>query len=141
MKGRNNIPISPNFNLREFENRDGYVMLHSSILEGLEAVREIINEELGTPIGIFITNAVRTQGDNNRLASKLGWTDQGGTVSRTSKHLWKYGGIAVDIIGVFLDNGEIMDQKMLVPICQEHFDWVRDYKDGHIHCDNRERAK
>jgi len=148
---RNRIPLYTkidgklvsHFSMHEFENDDGLVILHPTVLVGLERVRQKLNELAGVPIVIFVTDAVRTQQDLERLAEQYGWTDEGGTVSRDSKHLAKYGGIAVDIIAMpkgltFGRESARQWQERLGQTCREYFDWVKDdYPDGHVHADNR----
>ena len=126
------------FRLREFENRDGLAMVHSSTLNSLELVRRDLNAMAGEEVWVIVTDALRTQADLDRLASRLGWTDDGGTVSRDSKHLAKYGGIAVDLIAVVADSRSRVPQATLGKVCRRHFEWVKDdYADGHVHADNR----
>jgi len=129
-----------NFRLAEFENSDGLAMVHPSVLMSLELVREQLNYEFGGGVRIVITDAVRTPAENEALAAQRGWTDDGGAVSRTSKHLAEYGGIAVDLRAHRSDNGisTPISQRDLGRICRQHFDWVKDdYADGHVHADNR----
>ena len=78
------------FRLREFENRDGLAMIHSSTLNSLELVRRDLNAMAGEEVWVIVTDALRTQADLDRLASLLGCTDDGGAVSRDSKHLAKH---------------------------------------------------
>jgi len=88
------------FRLREFENGEGLAMVHASLLESLERVRRALCVMAGEDVWLIVTDAVRTHADLERLAARLGWTDEGGAVARDSKHLAEYGGIAVDVIGV-----------------------------------------
>ena len=130
------------FSMHEFENDDGLVMVHPSVLRGLERVRRRLNDSTGAPVAVIVADAVRTQRDLDRLAERYGWTDEGGRVSRDSRHLAKYGGIAVDIVAVRQDNAgratERLPQSVVGEACRECFDWVKDdYPDGHIHADNR----
>ncbi len=126
------------FRLREFENRDGLAMVHSATLVSLEAVRRDLRAMAGEEVWVIVTDAVRTDTDLERLAARLGWIDRGGAVSRDSKHLAKYGGIAVDLIAVSADSRMRVPQATLGKACLRHFDWVKDdYADGHVHADNR----
>lgn len=159
---RNRIPLYTkidgklvsHFSMHEFENDDGLAMVHPTVLSGLERVRQELNRGRvagDREMAILVTDAVRTQQDLERLAQRYGWTDEGGTVSRDSKHLAKYGGIAVDIIAVpkgltfgpgsgALYRGIVGRpwQGRLGQACREFFDWVKDdYPDGHVHADNR----
>jgi len=126
------------FSLHEFENADGLVMVHPTVLTGLERVRRRLNDSTGGPVSIIVTDAVRTRRDLDRLAERYGWVDEGGRVSRESRHLARYGGIAVDVVAVQQDNGTRLPQRVVGDACREHFDWVKDdYADGHVHADNR----
>ena len=146
---RNNIPlltnldgeIISNFKLREFENRDGLAMLHRKTLTALELTRRDLNNRYAETVWVLITSAVRTQEDQQQLAARLGWTDQGGLVARRSRHLPQFGGIAVDIIAVNARTRTRIPQHLLGAICRQHFDFVKDdYSDGHVHADNRNSA-
>jgi hypothetical protein len=129
------------FRLREFENAAGLAMVHPTLLESLERVRRDLCEMAGETVWILVTSAVRTEEDLHRLAALYGWTDQGGTVSRNSRHLTKFGGIAADIVAVLERNRARVPQKTLGTVCRRYFDWVKDdYNDGHVHADNRHRA-
>lgn len=149
-KGRNNLRLLvtidgedlAHFRLREFENADGLAMVHVSVVESLERVRRDLCALAGEEVWVIVTDAVRTQADLDRLAARLGWTDRGGLVSRDSKHLAKYGGIAVDLIAVVARDRRRIPQDTIGLVCRRHFDWVKaDYKDGHVHADNRARAR
>jgi len=147
---RNRIPLYTNldgemvshFSLHEFENSDGLVMVHTTVLLGLERVRRRLNELHGGGITVHITCSVRTEAENEALADELGWVDSGGRVSRDSRHLPQYGGIAVDIVAMNGAEGERVLQDELGAVCREQFDWVKDdYEDGHVHADNRDGGK
>jgi hypothetical protein len=130
------------FRLREFENGDGLVMVHATILESLERVRRDLSAVKGEEVCVVIKDGVRTEADLARLAARLGWTDHGGAVSRDSKHLAKYGGIAADLVAVVARTKERVPQRVLGEVCRRHFDWVKDdYRDGHVHADNRARGR
>jgi len=144
--GRNDLALSvsidgqtvSHFRLREFENRDGLAMVHRSVVESLERVRRDLAVLLDAPVWIIITDAVRTPADLERLANRYGWIDEGGTVARHSKHLSQFGGIAVDLIAVVSHTRERVPQHVVGDVCRRYFDWVKDdYKDGHVHADNR----
>jgi len=129
------------FRLREFENSDGLAMVHASMLESLERVRRDLCAVCEEEVWIIITGAIRTHAELERLASRLGWTDQGGAVARNSKHLVDFGGIAVDLVAVVARTRERIPQETVGEVCRRHFDWVKDdYSDGHVHADNRDRA-
>jgi hypothetical protein len=81
---------------------------------------------------------VRTEAELAALAARLGWTDEGGSVSRDSMHLTKYGGIAVDLVGVVASSRHRVPQTTLGEVCRRYFDFVKDdYRDGHVHADLR----
>lgn len=145
-KGRNDVRLLTtldgqevsHFRLREFENREGLAMVHPSTLLSLEQVRRDLNAMAGEEVWVILTEGVRTQADLERLASRLGWTDEGGLVSRDSKHLVKYGGIAVDLVAVSANSRMRVPAATLGEVCRRYFDWVKDdYADGHVHADNR----
>jgi hypothetical protein len=150
MTGRNNIslttplegaPVS-HFRLREFENAEGLAMVHASALDSLERVRRDLCALYGETVHIIITGAVRTRADNERLAARYGWTDEGGRVARQSRHLAEFGGIAADLVARTARMRAPVPQHVLGMVCRRYFDWVKDdYKDGHVHADNRERAR
>lgn len=149
MKDRNDIRlIDPgtgkpgHFRLREFENREGLAMVSPGVLWALERVREKLNTEFGEEVWVIITDAVRTDADLQRLGDRLGWIDEGGTVSRDSKHLAKYGGMAVDIVAVVVRSRLNVSQDGLGEACRLFFDWVKDdYADAHVHADNRDGCR
>ena len=145
-KGRNDIRLLTtldgeevsHFRLREFENRDGLSMVHSATLISLEEVRRDLSAMAGEEVWVIVTDGVRTGADLDRIAARLGWSDEGGAVSRDSKHLAKYGGIAVDLVAVSADSRMRVSQATLGKVCRRHFSWVKDdYADGHVHADNR----
>jgi len=149
-RGRNDVRLATivdgetvaHFRLSEFENRDGLAMVHRSVLESLERVRRDLCAMHGEDVWVIITDAVRTEADLERLAARLGWTDEGGAVSRRSKHLAEFGGIAVDVVAVVVRTRERVSQRTLGDICRRYFDWVKDdYGDGHVHADNRARVE
>ncbi|HOV61944.1 MAG TPA: hypothetical protein PK349_12880 [Candidatus Hydrogenedentes bacterium] len=128
------------FTLREFANPAGLCVVHPCLLESLERTRADLSRQYGHEVLLLITDATRTPEDNQRLAARLGWTDQGGWVARDSRHLAHYGGIAVDL-RARLASGEPVPPDRLAGVCRKHFDYVRaGYPDGHVHADNRARA-
>lgn len=129
------------FRLREFENKDGLAMVHASVPLSLERVRRDLCLTQGEEVWVIITDALRTQADLERLALRLGWTDQGGAVSRSSKHLAEHGGIAVDLVAVVARTRTKIPQKTLGKVCRKYFHWVKDdYRNGHVHADNRDES-
>ena len=134
-------PVS-HFRLREFENRDGLAMVHGSVLDSLELVRRDLFAMAGEEVWVIVTDGVRTQQDLEGLAARIGWIDEGGAVSRNSKYLAKFGGIAVDITARIASTRDRVPQASLGEMCRRHFDWVKDdYADGHVHADNRARSQ
>lgn len=130
------------FRLREFENAEGLVMIHASIPPALERVRRDLAAHMGEPVRLIITDAVRTRTDLERLAARWGWADEGGLVSRRSKHLAEFGGIAVDLTACTERTRTRVAPEVLGRICRRYFDYVKDdYKDGHVHADHRDRAR
>ncbi len=151
MKGRNNLRLAIEqdgqwivtpFSMKEFENKKGWVMIHCSVIFSLTKIREKLTERFGEEIEIIITDSTRTEEELEALAKKLGWTDEGGTVSRNSKHLEKYGGLAVDFYARYKRNKEPILQSIVGEISRKYFDFVKaNYKDGHIHGDNRKQLE
>ncbi|HOH29651.1 MAG TPA: hypothetical protein PLC40_08250 [Candidatus Hydrogenedentes bacterium] len=150
MTRRNDIPLTTlldgrtvsHFKLREFENRDGLAMVHPLTLRSLEEVRRDLGAFYGETVQVIITGAVRTREDLERLAARYGWADQGGLVARQSRHLAEFGGIAADLKARVARTGSAVPQKTLGRFCRLYFDWVKDdYADGHVHADNRARAR
>jgi hypothetical protein len=116
-------------------------MVHPAMLDSLERVRRELRAMYREDVWVIITDAVRTRAELERLASRRGWTDQGGAVARDSKHLVDFGGIAVDLVAVVARTRERVPQRAVGELCRRHFDWVKDdYPDGHVHADNRDRA-
>ena len=147
---RNRIPIHTpitvgrmsmlmcNFSLHEFEMHEGTVMVHPSVLVSLEQMRYDLGEQHGEEVCVRITGSTRSETYNEILGESLGWIDQGGVVSRVSRHLTRYGGIAVDFTAYRKKSGRRVAQKTVAEIAARYFDYVKgDYKDGHIHADNR----
>ena len=129
------------FKMREFENRAGLVMVHASVLDSLERVRRDLCSMAEEDVWVIVTDGVRTQDDLGRLAARLGWIDEGGAVARNSKHLVKFGGIAVDVVARVASSRTRVPQATLGEVCRRYFDWVKDdYADGHVHADNRSHA-
>lgn len=145
-RGRNDVRLlthvdgqaASHFRLREFENPEGLAMVHPSLLDSLERVRRDLCGEAGETVWVILTSALRTERDQARLAARLGWTHQGGLVSPNSRHLARHGGIAADLVAVVARSHERVPQKHLGAVCRRYFDFVKDdYRDGHVHADNR----
>lgn len=128
------------FVLCEFENDDGWAMVHQSVVDSLEHVRRDLCGTYSMDVEVLIKGSTRTEARLAALAAQYGWTDEGGLVSRDSKHLAKYGGIAVDIVARIALTKTRVKQSVLGAVCRRYFDLVKDdYADGHVHCDNRDR--
>jgi len=129
------------FALREFETADGFVMVDSTVIDSLEEVRSDLWRSYKEDTAIIVTCAIRTEAENIKLAERLGWINDGGTVSPDSRHLPRWGGIAVDIKAHRTETDKPVPQKILGAYCRQHFDFVKDdYTDGHVHADNRKRG-
>ncbi|KKN23249.1 hypothetical protein LCGC14_0906940 [marine sediment metagenome] len=139
----NEIKISEHFMLYEFEDRaDGnVVVLHPMQVIRLEELHLACSESLGREVAVYITCGTRTQASNRKLAGLLGWTDQGGLVSRTSKHLPKFGGIASDLHVVDKEFGQLMPTLKVADLARPLFDVVIDHYPTHIHVDLRNSSK
>ena len=132
--------LAQNFSLHEFEMKEGTVLLHPSVLVSLELTRYDLGEEVGEEVCIRITCSTRSEAYNDILGESLGWIENGGPVSRVSRHLPQYGGIAVDWYAYIKRTKKRVPQKLCGDIARRHFDYVKDdYKDGHIHGDNRKQ--
>jgi hypothetical protein len=149
-RGRNDVRLlvtidgvqAAHFRLREFENSEGFAMVHGSTLESLERVRRDLCSMAGEEVWVIVTNAVRTQAELERLAARVGWTHEGGAVARRSMHLAEFSGIAADLVAVIARTRERVPQTTLGKVCRRYFDWVKDdYADGHVHADNRRIAE
>jgi hypothetical protein len=146
LRGRNRVKLYTevdgelvsHFSLREFENAHGFVMVHATVLRSLELVRRDLCLEAGEEVEIVVSDALRTEEELRRLARRFGWADEGGTVSRNSRHLARYGGIAVDILARVRRSRRRIAPNKVGAVCRRHFDFVKDdYPDGHVHADNR----
>jgi uncharacterized protein YcbK (DUF882 family) len=137
--------IPSHFKLREFANSEGLCMVHPRLLAKLEDLRTELNRVHRGEVQIIVTCGVRTHEENAQLAEKYGWTDEGGTVARESKHLPEWGGIAADIKATIVRTSDLREpvaQKMLGAVARHHFAYVKDdYADGHVHVDCWDRKK
>ncbi len=150
MKDRNNIRLAierngqwvvTHFRMKEFENKNGWVMIHRSVMVSLTGLREELEKMFGEEVEIIITDSTRTPQENEELGKRLGWTDERGIVARDSRHLERYGGIAVDFYARLKRNKQRIPGKEIETICRKYFDFVKaHYKDGHIHADNRNKV-
>lgn len=125
-----------NFRLYEFENPEGIVVVHPALLTGLQVLRDLMCKELNRPCAIMITSGTRTEADLQRLASTLGWIDQGGKVARDSKHLVKHGGVAADIKVLDVRGASYISTREVEKYAKGLFDFILRY-DTHVHVDQR----
>ena len=132
------------FRLSEFESPSGAVCIQPSVLVSLELVRHDLCQQCHDEVEIIINSGTRTDEDNERLAEKYGWVDDGGWVSHTSKHLLRNGACAVDIRARLKrrrsfqpDFNRSIPLKDLALFARQRFDWVKEYP-THVHCDNRD---
>lgn len=132
------------FVLREFENALHLAAVHPTTLWSLERTREDLNNELGgvDEVIIVVTGGLRLEADQEALAERLGWIDEGGVVSRTSKHLLSEGACAVDFTAKFRSRRMKISQAKVGEVARRHFDFVKDnYPDLHVHADNRDGCR
>lgn len=143
MSRPNDIQVSPHFRLYEFEDRafDHVVVLHRLLLERLELLHCALAEELGHEVAICITRGSVTVCSNNRLGKILGWIGEGGIVSRNSRHLTKFGGIAADFYTIDQETGLMVRTGAVAVLARPLFDVVLEHYPTHIHVDLRESAK
>lgn len=126
------------FRLKEFQNPQGWVILHEKVPRALHWTRHALNLRYPTwLIQILVKDCTRTRQQNEALARKLGWTDEGGIVSRESFHLVHYGGIAVDFVAYSTARQIPIPAKEVADIAALYFDYVKWYSDGHVHGDFR----
>lgn len=134
-----NGELVSHFKLNEFANSQGFARIHPKTLRSLELTRHDLETHFAQQVYITITDATRTPQEQIALGLKLGWDDEGGLVSRDSRHQAKYGGIAVDFKAYYRNAHTIINQKDVGIIASKHFDYIKaNYPDGHIHADNRE---
>ena len=129
-----------NFKLYEFLNKAGETKIHPAQVIALQATRDDLNERLGGRIAIFHTCFYRSPQDNYRLAvtQGLGWTDEGGRVSRNSIHQF---GAASDFHAFDWKRGARVPKKIVKEVAELYFDYVQQYPDTqHTHGDVRYQA-
>jgi len=134
------LPRPSHFCLREFESNDGTVVVSAGLVTSLELTRLALSRDVGEDVQIVITSGTRSEADNERLAGTLGWAENGGLVARDSRHLPRYGGIAVDLFARYQGVGGwiLVSQQDVAAACRRYFRYVKeDYQDGHVHADNR----
>jgi len=142
MRKPNDIKVSEHFKLYEFEDRAFHhlVVLHPQTLERLELLHYALSEDLKHPVAISITCGTRSPRTNTQLAKLLGWIDDGGLVSRNSRHLPKFGGIAADLYALDKKLRVLVPTNRLAAIANQFFDVVLDHYPTHIHVDLRDSA-
>lgn len=129
-----------NFKLYEFLNPAGETKIHPAQVIALQMTRDGLNDRLGGRVGIFHTSFYRSPADQRRLAitQGLGWTDEGGKVSRTSIHME---GAASDFHAWDWKRGARVPKRIVKEVAELHFDYVQQYPDTqHTHGDVRYRA-
>ena len=124
----NDFQISKHFNLREFQNSSGEVKLNPLLVTNLEELRS----DLGG-VSIIITSGYRSPEDNNALADRLGWIEDGGLVSRDSQHIW---GNAADIVCYDFGLHQYLSPLLVAKHAEPLFSFVKPYK-AHTHVDVR----
>jgi len=130
-----------NFFLYEFQNAEGWVLVHHKIPWALEHVRAaFVARYRPDVISCHVTNTTRTKSQLAAMALAHGWIDQGGKVARRSFHLVEYGGIAVDFYLRNQTKGTTIPPKEVAKVAELYFDFVKAYDDGHVHGDFRSLA-
>ena len=126
------------FSLHEFENREGWCMIHPRLLRGLEALRAALCADRRADTQIIITRATVSEAENRALAARLGWTTAGGLVSPDTRHLSRWGGIAADIVCRDTVTKAIIPPLFVGQRARQLFSFVKDdYADNHVHVDQR----
>lgn len=135
----NNFQISEHFNLRELSDHNDHelVVVHPLLIGRLEQLRTDLNKRYEDEIEIVITCGTRTINSNNKLALTLGWTEEGGLVSRTSMHMPHNGGCACDLFARFASHKTRIDRIVLAHLASASFDTVISKYKQHIHVDLR----
>ena len=134
-----NGELVSHFNLWEFRNPLGWVIIHPATVKALELTRRDLNRiHAPNQIWIIITNTTRTIEQNEEMGRRLGWTDYGGIVAKQSRHLECYGGIAVDFKARNAHTRKELPNSEVGAYARKHFDYVIDnYADNHVHGDMR----
>lgn len=126
------------FSLHEFENPQGWVIIHPKTVEALELARAGVRaQNPGQDIIFRITCTTRTLAQNEALGRKYGFTDEGGKVSRRSWHLEQFGGIAVDFVAWSVTQNCNISPVDVARVARLYFDFVKWYSDSHVHGDLR----
>ena len=115
----------------------GHCMVHPTVIDSLEATRYGLELFIGEECAVIVTCCVRTDARNRQLAARLGWISQGGLVSASSRHLPRFGGVAVDVYAKRRHSGQRIPLPILEAVAREHFDFVKGGYLAHVHADNR----
>jgi len=124
----NDFQISEHFNLREFANRKGEVKLETELVNTLEELRKALQHPM-----IIITSGYRSPADNEELATRLGWIEDGGLVSKDSQHME---GKAADIIAYNPHTRTYISPTRVAEVASKLFSFVKAYE-AHTHVDVR----
>lgn len=128
-----------NFWEHEFQSHSGYCFAPQVLVDVLQKMRNYVRDATGREHRVIITDGGRTYGDNVELAERLGWIDDGGPVSKYSKHLFTEGSCAVDFYLVSTD-GIVMPAEEVKKLVGPVFDFFQTYPDGHCHGDMRDHV-
>ncbi len=126
------------FSLYEFQNINHIACIHKLQLERLEKLRAAISKDQGVECPIIPTSGIRTEEDNRALAVKFGWSDEDGRVSRNSKHLLRYGGIATDILVTRKGVKSYLPGAYVAQMARPIFAFIKYYDDDSVHVDSRD---
>jgi len=131
-----------NFTAYEFRSRStGLVLIHPLVVMCAELVRRDLNEFIRPGIQVIITHGLRMPADEMRLVERYGWLDEGGRVSRNSRHKPENGACAIDFYAWDVVECERVLQTYVERIAMDWFDWTKTYNDGTIHGDLRDGGK
>jgi len=124
----NDFQLSEHFNLKEFQNRNGEVKIDPLLVSTLEELRSTLGG-----ISIIITSGYRSKSDNEALAERLGWIEDGGLVAKDSQHLY---GKAADIVCYDFDLRQYLAPTLVATHAAKLFSFVKAYE-AHTHVDVR----
>ena len=133
------------FCVEEFQSGSGVTCVNLRVVAALERLRTNLSTDESEEIQVIVTDGTRSDEDNERLATKYGWMDEGGKVSRNSQHLVRNGACGVDFFAQRKRRGYYgySGKRRAIPVEQvrhaadQVFDFVKTYKDGHVHGDQR----
>jgi hypothetical protein len=129
----NNFQVSPHFNLQEFSSHTGEIFIDAHLIDQLELFRDHLAEVFAEEVAIIITNGYRSVKDNEDLGKRLGFTDEGGLVSRNSQHML---GKAADIMCVKKKSWKFISPVLIGEEAKRFFSYTQVYE-AHIHVDVR----